>query len=251
MSCQCFLDLFPVEILHNLFTYFLAHEILLSFTDLSNYINDVLLSYSNWQLNFKSIRRDHFDLVCYHIQPEKVISLILSDDIDTPGQSELFFSRFHIEQFIHLQFLTLIKIEYESLKNIFFNLNKLKQLKSLSFELYSITHKYLPSCNSIGIQNRQLRTILFDSYIQILPRLNRLYLSDACYIRTIKFLQLHHLKLAYCQYDELKDIIQHAPFLESLNVRLELDHSNMQNSLASSQLIRLHLTIMSKYFYIC
>jgi hypothetical protein len=251
MPRYCLLDVLPVEILHVLFTYFLAHEILLTFSDVSDYINDILCTYPTWQLNFQSIRRDHFDLICHRIQPEKVISLTLSDDIDTPGQSELFFRRFRIEQFSHLRSLTLVKIEFESLKDIFSNLDKLEQLTSLSFEVYSITHKYLPSCNSIGTQSRQLRTILLDPYTRVLPRLTRLCLSNGFDLGCIPILQLRHLKLASCQQNELKNIIQRAPFLESLDVNLALEHPNMKITLASSQLTRLRLTILGEYFYIC
>ena len=246
MLYYCLLDWFPVEVLHILFTYFRAHEILLNFTDLSDYIDGILLAYPTWQLNFQSIRRDHFDLVCRRIQPEKVISLTLSDDSDTPGQSELFFSRFRIEQFSHLRSLTLIKIEFESLKDIFSDLDKLQQLNSLSFEIYSTTHKYLPSCNSMRTQMIQLRTILLDLYTRVLPRLTRLCVSDASNLRSIPLSQLCHLKLASCQHDELKHIIQHAPLLRSLDVHLTLEHPHAEITLTSSQLTRLRLTIDSE-----
>ncbi|UJR18203.1 hypothetical protein I4U23_005104 [Adineta vaga] len=67
------------------------------------------------------------------IRSEQVITLILSDDYDTPGQSQLFFSRFQIQQFTQLQALTLINIEFQSLKWIFPNLNKLNFLRSFTF----------------------------------------------------------------------------------------------------------------------
>jgi hypothetical protein len=58
------------------------------------------------------------------------------------------------------------------------------------------------------------------------------------------------LKLASCEQDELKNIIQHAPVLESLDVGLELEHENMKIILASSQLTRLRLTIVGDYFHV-
>jgi len=251
MTRYCLLDVLPVEILHVLFTYFLAHEILLTFSDVSDYIDGVILAYPTWQLNFQSIRKDHFDLICHRIQPWKVISLILSDDIDTPGQSELFFRRFRIEQFSHLRSLTLVKIEFESLQNIFSDLDKLDQLISLSFEVYSITHKYLPSCSSMGIQSRQLHKILLEPYKRVLPRLTRLCVSNVLDLRCIPLLQLRHLKLASCTQDELKNIIQHAPVLESLDVGFELEHQNVKITLASSQITRLRLKIVGEYFHVC
>jgi hypothetical protein len=120
----------------------LAHELLFSFSDVSDYIDTILLSYAAYRIDFKLIRRADFDFVCRRIQPEQVISLILSDDNDTPGQTELLFSRFRLEEFIYLRSRTLIKIEFESFETIFVNLNKLKQLKALSFNNDIFRSKY-------------------------------------------------------------------------------------------------------------
>jgi hypothetical protein len=132
-------DLLSVKLLHTLFTYFLAHEILFSFAGVSDHVDTILLSYFAHRLDLKSIRRVDFDFLLHRIRPEQVISLTLSDDVDTPGQTELFLSRFRIEQFTHLRSLTLINIEFESLEAIFSNMDKLKQLKVLSFTDHTIT----------------------------------------------------------------------------------------------------------------
>jgi hypothetical protein len=139
MSCNCLLDRFPVELLHHLFNYFFTTEILYTFSDVSDYVKSVSLSYFQYKVNFRSIRRSDFDLVCYRLRPDEVVSLALSDDIDTPNQSQLFFSRFRIEQFKQLKSLTLIQIEIDSLKLIFTDLYQLHQLRSLSINIESIT----------------------------------------------------------------------------------------------------------------
>ncbi|CAF1076733.1 unnamed protein product [Adineta steineri] len=117
----CFFDRLPAEILHDLFAYFWSHEIIFTFSNISDHVDAVLLAYNTYQLNFRSIQKDHFDLICKRIRSEQIISLVLSDENDTPAQSELFFSRLQIEQFTQLQTLTLINIEGESLKWIFPN----------------------------------------------------------------------------------------------------------------------------------
>ena len=81
MRNECLLDLFPVEILHVLFTYLCTHDVLLSLTGISDYIDEILEDYSTWRFDFRSIRKDYFDLICRRIQPEKVISLTLSDEL--------------------------------------------------------------------------------------------------------------------------------------------------------------------------
>jgi phage-related holin len=83
-------DQLPAELLHTLFTYFFASELFLTFYNINDYVNATLQSYSIYQLDLKS----HFRRICRYVHPEQVISLILSDSNDTPGLSELFFSRF-------------------------------------------------------------------------------------------------------------------------------------------------------------
>jgi hypothetical protein len=246
----CLLDLLPVEILHILFTYFLAHETLSTFFDVSDYINSVLVAYPYWQLNFKSIRRHHFDLVCRHVRSENVISLTLSDDNDTPGQSELFLSRFQIEQFIHLRSLTLFMIEFESLESIFFKLDQLKQISSFSFNADSVTHKYSTRSHDYSSEFKRVNSIILDTYTRVLPHLNRLELSHAFGLVGIPLSQLCHLKITECCHDELNRIIEYSPHLVSLDVCLELENPNMTISLIPSQLTRLRLIIQSEYFYI-
>ena len=129
MTCYCFLDLLPVELLFHLFTYFWTHEILLSFLNVSDHVDAILTNYSTYQVNFKAILKSHFDLVCKYIRPDQIISLIISDETDTSGQSELFFSHFRIEQFTQLQCLTLIEPEIDTLSFIFPNLINLHRLR--------------------------------------------------------------------------------------------------------------------------
>jgi hypothetical protein len=97
-SISFFLDQFPIEIYLRTFEYLWAHEILYSFHDMSVYLNNILSSYNNYLINLESIRKSHFDLICRHIRPEQVISLIMSDKIDTPNQSQLFRSFFSIDK---------------------------------------------------------------------------------------------------------------------------------------------------------
>jgi hypothetical protein len=206
-------DLLSVKILHTLFTYFLAHEILFSFSGVSDHVDTILLSYFAHRLDLKSIRRADFDFLLHRIRPEQVISLTLSDDNDTPGQTELFLSRFRIEQFTHLRSLTLINIEFISLEAIFSNMDKLKQLKVLSFTDYTIT------------------------------QLNRLDFSDGTNLTKIPLTNLRYLKLERCFIDDLRVIFQHAPGLKSLDICLNLEKPNLEMNLTTTRLSRLKLEI--------
>ena len=129
----CRLDLFPVELVHHLLNYFSSHEILRTFSDVSSYLDAVLLAYPYYRVNFKSILRTDFDLVCRRISPNQVISLTLSDDRNTPGQIRLFLSRFRIDEFTRLRSLTLIDVGAEFWEPIVSKLAQLPRLRSFSF----------------------------------------------------------------------------------------------------------------------
>jgi hypothetical protein len=243
MQKICFFDLLPVELLYDVFKYFLAHDILFSFTNVSNHVDAVLLAYSSYRLNFKSIDKANFDLICSQIRPDQVLSLTLSDDDDTSGQSELFLSHFRIEQFIHLQSLTLFKIEINALKLIFSDFYKLKQLRSLSFQSKDIRSKYPSWIYDNTNMMTQLNQIIPDAYIQVLPQLNRLSLSHGATLTTMSLPHLHYLMLAESTVDELQMILTQTPELKSLNVCLDGDTSYIECLYPFSQLSRLTLTI--------
>jgi hypothetical protein len=239
------LNLLPVELFYTLFTYFLAHEILLTFSDVSDYIDAILLSYSAYRIDFKAIRMDNFDLVCHRIRPNQIISLIISDDNDTPGLSELFFSRFSIEQFTQLRSLILIEIEIDSLKLIFPNLYKLNQLRSLSFNIATIRHKYPIWNNDDSNESTRLKSLLIETYTHVLPRLNHIDLNHSTDLVSLSLPYLRHLKLSKFSEDELEMIFQKSLQLKSLDIVLHMNVLESKFILPPNQLSRLNLKIES------
>ena len=96
------IDRLPIELLHDIFDYLFVHDIFYSFSSLSDHLDSILADYCHYLLNFHSVLKSKFDLLCQHIRPHQVISIILSHDNDTSNQSNLFFSHFKLEQFIYL-----------------------------------------------------------------------------------------------------------------------------------------------------
>ncbi|CAF0918060.1 unnamed protein product [Adineta steineri] len=243
MHRACFFDLLPVELLHTLFSYFLAHEILLTFFDINDYVNSVLLAYTAYRVNFESIRRTSFDLICHRIRPEQIILLKLSDNKDTPGLSELFFSRFQIAQFTQLRSITLIEIEFESMESIFSNLHKLNKLRSFSFNVDLIREKYPVRTNRYSNIVNKINLLLLNAYSRILPQLTHLYLHNGDVLQSIPLPCLYYLKLDKCTLDELEIIVRNAPQLQSLDISLKFDTSKSDICLISSHLTQLNLKI--------
>ncbi|CAF3341713.1 unnamed protein product [Rotaria socialis] len=131
---HCLLDVLPAELFYIIFNYFWAHEILTTFSNVSPYLDSILVSYSSYQVNFKSILRPHFDLICRILRPDQIVLLILSDSDDTPCQAELFLSHFQIGSLTRLQSLTLHEIERRSLMNILEQINRFNQNFQLSLD---------------------------------------------------------------------------------------------------------------------
>jgi hypothetical protein len=121
-----------MEIFHRIFKYLWAHEILYLFNNTSVYLNQVVSNYNNYLVNLNLIHKSHFDLIYRNIRPEQVISLILSDKIDPPKQSQLFRSVYSINKFINLRALKFIELDGNG-KSFFFDLYKIQHL--VSFEI--------------------------------------------------------------------------------------------------------------------
>jgi hypothetical protein len=107
---SCVLNGLPIDIIHILFSYFYAHEILYSLSNISVRFDAAIVTYLFYHVNFQSIRHSDFIRICRCIKPHQVITLTLSDEPNIPNQSQLFLTRFSIEQFSRLRMLRLIDL---------------------------------------------------------------------------------------------------------------------------------------------
>ncbi|CAF1074930.1 unnamed protein product [Rotaria sordida] len=91
------LESLPNELLLDLFKYFSTVQLLRSFNDLNSRFNNLLFhDFRDYHLDFRSISRDNFKILCQQYLPviiDQVSSLRLAnDDDDSPQQIDLFFS---------------------------------------------------------------------------------------------------------------------------------------------------------------
>ena len=126
-------DRLPVELVLHILTYLDTETILCSLRYVCRRFYRITNVYNRYELNCQALNKWTFYRYCRIIQPENIISLILSDDDQTPGQISLFFSFFHLEQFEHLQALTLVEIDDIHLNMIAKDLSILP-LKSLTIQ---------------------------------------------------------------------------------------------------------------------
>ncbi|CAF1403994.1 unnamed protein product [Adineta steineri] len=209
-------DYLPVEMLHAIFEYLWTNEILNSLLSINDYLNSVILNYNESFINFNSILRPLFDLTCDHLRPDQVIKLVLSDSNDTPDQSQLFLSRFPIEQFINLRAITLIEIDDDA-QSILTNLDKMKYLTCIEINpKFHYTH--------LNIKPQLTRFIV--KYNDVI------YFENQTFIIQNQLLRLRHLSLTYCSYFQLELIFRYAPMLVSLNISIIFATHNGVNSFA-------------------
>jgi hypothetical protein len=241
---SCRLDNLPVELIHHLLAYFSAHEIFYTFINVTSYINAVLASYSNYKVNFKSITKTKFDLICQHIIPDQVIALTLSDDEETPGLIELFLSRFQINQFTRLQSLRLFEIGPDFWEIIISKLVELKDLRSFSFFSSSRSDSWV--CKLPANDVKLLDKCLADTYAPVLPQLHQLRLCHGDFLKSIEFPCLRHLVLERSSLDIIKHVCSVAPKLKSLDTSFSDDALTTELILPLPQLNRLVLRLQGK-----
>jgi hypothetical protein len=158
------LETLPVEIVHRVFDNLDAHTILSSVRGTCRRFQALVNSYDRFILNFKQISRPNFEHICCLIEPQNVISLILSDDHKTLYEIEVFISRFHNEQFSRLRSLTLIEIQESHLEPLLKHVN-LDFLVSFSLNIRNINEglrKSIAKLLSSVIAQSNLRRFEFD-----------------------------------------------------------------------------------------
>ena len=239
------LDDLPVELFHNIFHHLSAYEIFYAFTNVTPYIDSLLNTYGYYRLKFKTIRRNHFDLVCQRIIPDQVIALTLSDDNDTPGLIDLFLSRFQLDQFTRLQALKLMEIRLDCSENIISQMTPLKHLRSFIYYPVNRADPCIPKMTADRIV--QLDRSLFDMYSPILPQLCQLRLDRGDLFSSIQFPRLRYLTLGRSSYDVLKHISSAASQLHTLQTRLSIKPLPAELFPPMPDLTRLILETRGKY----
>jgi len=219
------LDTLPVEILYRLFDNLDIETIVLSLRYVCKRFYLTTKSYNRYNFNFKSISKPHFHFICQFIPFENVISLTLSNDDKTGGQIPLFLSLFHIEQFIRLESLTLLRIEDIHL-NIFLNYVLTSSLKSLSISTATvqISENTTPSRLSLAIVHRTLKNLYLNishkdfngitwsinRTLRYLRLVNNITIKQFCIILQ-NYLGLRTLVLKEVTVDDNEDYIYSSP----------------------------------------
>lgn len=199
-----FFDLLPVELVHTIFRYLWAHEILHGFSNQSDYIDSVLQTYDRYAICLCSMLKNQFDQMYRRIQPKQVFSLAFMNEDETPDQSTLFFSRFDIQQFVNLRSFAIVSADHSLLRT----LNFLSQLKKFKSIVIPYTSDFYWCFNGSHVEN-------------ILPDLKRLDINGSHLTKPLKNLQ--HLRIPHCYCYRVEYLLHFVPNLRSLDITISLD----------------------------
>jgi hypothetical protein len=223
-------EILPAEVFDKILNHLNTLEIFHSLYNVCRRVNAFLISYNRYELDFSSISRSDFDLVCNIIRPKNIISLILSDDNQTPGQIGLFLSLTRSQEFNRLRSLTLLQIEASHL--IVF-------LQHFSVHnLISLTVKW-----RVGSRFHSNATQILTLLSSTISQPNLRYLDLSLWIYEIKNLSwptgctLQYLRIDGCSFSEYCLILRHSPHLKKFLLN-NCSMYDIDNTFSSSSFVR-------------
>lgn len=126
------LEHLPNELFVEIFTYLNGVDAIYAFFYLNSRLQCLLNDYVN-TFDFKSISKAKFHFVTQRHDLQRWRSLRLSDDVDTPGQIELFSQLFPLAKNInHIQSLAAVNMKTEHAQDFLVQIQSFNHLVSLS-----------------------------------------------------------------------------------------------------------------------
>lgn len=202
------LQFLPVEILHHIFDELDVQTILFSFRNTCRQFRAVVNSYDRYVLNFQSISKPDFDLVCHLIDPSRVTSLILSENSETFDQIKLFLSYFQLQQFNRLRSLSLFISDEEQLKIIVGRFN-IRLLESFSLKIgKSDDRRKNTTAKLLSLIIAKSNLFKIKLHIQE-GRFEKIVWPTQC---SIQYLSIDN----FIAFDQIRTILQCSPHLRTL-----------------------------------
>ncbi|CAF4457327.1 unnamed protein product [Rotaria sp. Silwood2] len=194
----------PIEIIHRIFNYLDVETILFSIRCMSKQFYYAANIYDRYELNFLYMFKSDLPVIARIINPKNIISITLSDELQTNNQIELFFSHFRIDQFIQLRSLKLTKVQASDL-NKFKNHTMQCLLRTFSISLDRLHLNTHMSLMSSILSNHNLQKFEFKGFSD---SISELQWPNQC--------SLKHVIIYECHWKTLYTIISHLPYLQTL-----------------------------------
>ena len=199
----------PVELFHRIFDNLNTETILFSIRPVCRLFRSVVYSYNRFILDFKSISKSNFNILCRLINPKNVISLEFSNNEQTSNHIDLFVSLVHLRQFTRLYSLTLFNIDEGQLNFILKRIN-LNTLTSFSFSIRKYDdRRKKTTINLLSSILAQSTLRKFEFYIND-ERLSKILWPINC--------KIQYLTIGYLPIDDFCRILQCSPHLHIITM---------------------------------
>jgi hypothetical protein len=220
----------PVELFHRIFNRLDAETIIFSCRPVCRSFRAVVNTYARYSLDFTSISKPNFHLLCRLIPPENVISITLCNGDRTPDQIDLFLSIFRAQQFTRLRSLTLSEIDEFQLDMILKRIN-INLLSSFSLSIQNYDDKLsntTATLLSVVIAQPSIREL--DLHIKN-DRIRNVQWPRNCTVQHFKINE-------HVTFDYLCNILRCSPHLEKILIRhdcyIMADHPISTSTLSTS-----------------
>lgn len=230
------------ELLLEVFEYFNTIHLFRAFYNLNSRIDALLLCYfQDYHLDFQSISKRNFDVICNQQLPfiiNQIISLRLTDNDETPTLPNLFLSYgFTLDQFTRLKSLTL---------NHIYSFDIVNQLIIQCQSLPYLIHLSLIQC---CLYTKDKNTASLINHIWCLRKLINCNLSnnfqDPNLLSTIQTnsISIQNLSLDSipCDLNDLFNLFQYTPYLQRLRTTMSPSYQNQSFEIVISSIISLKI----------
>ncbi|CAF1019433.1 unnamed protein product [Adineta steineri] len=234
------------ELLLDIFEFFDGIDLFRSFYGLNTRFNNLLSTHFHpYRFDFRSISKHNFNFICHHCLPliiERIISLKLSNDDETPNLPNFLFSYgFTLDKFIRLQSLSLYSISsFKELNDIIVRCDQLPYL----------THLYLIDGANDG--EKKDTQLLFNNiwHLKKLHHLsiNYILLGKLCLSRiSVESLSIQYLYIENisCDLKNLLHLFKYTPNLRYLNTAIHYNVADEQIPIQICSITSLKLTFES------
>ncbi|CAF2725013.1 unnamed protein product [Rotaria sp. Silwood2] len=137
----------PVELLHCILDNLDTKTIVFSVRHVCRLFRSLGNNYDRYVLNLTLISKRNLILLCRLINPNNVVSLILSNEEQTSSQIDFFISLVHLRQFTRLRSITLLHTNESQLNFILERIN-LNFLTSFSFSIKKYDDRHINTTNN-------------------------------------------------------------------------------------------------------
>ncbi|CAF2051374.1 unnamed protein product [Rotaria magnacalcarata] len=219
----------PIELIHRIIDYIDTETLFFSLQNVCKHFYTIVNTYNQHQLDFRSITKPKFDFIHRLINPENIISLVISDGHRTGGQIKLFLSLFDLRTFTRLRSLALIDVTMSV---------SIEYLQDVSTDtLDSLSIDYV---NQLGLTNN-LVSLSLKKFIN----LRKLNISKTSLILDNIQSPIQHMKLSQCIINtQMYNILLGFPHLETLSLN-NVSIPNIDENLTAIMKVKSKLKFLS------